>query len=207
MARYYEINGKLYTSVTTALSVIRKPFLETWRGNLGNEEADRIRDEAADLGSQIHEWCHEIVKGGPIYCHPLVVAFSEWFNATVKEVVLAEKPVWSDRYRYAGRPDLVAILKGDRTAPTTIDLKATADIWPEMGLQLAAYQGAMEEQGVRTKRRLIIHLNKKTEKLKTKEFSNPMDFNMFLYALSLYNYFEGGKLDGRKQNSEIVKIS
>ena len=207
MARYYEIGGKLYTSVTTALSIIRKPQLEIWRGNLGNEEADRVRDEAAELGRNIHTWCHEVVKGGELYPHPLVEAFAEWFKAMVKEVVLAEKPVWSDKYRYAGRPDLAIILKGDRTTPTVIDIKTTADIWPDMGLQLAAYQGAMDEQGIKTKRRMIVHLSKKTEKLKTREFDNPLDFNMFLYALQLHNYFEGGKLDGRQQSREIVRIS
>jgi len=206
MARYYEINGKLYVSVTTALTIIRKPHLEIWRGNLGNEEADRVRDEAAEFGSYIHDWCHDVVRGCTPFPDPLVDAFAQWFKATVKEVVLAEKPVWSDRYRYAGRPDLVAILKGDRSIPTVIDIKTTTDIWPEMGLQLAAYQQAMEEQGIKTKRRIIVHLSKKTEKLKTKEFSNSMDFNMFLYALSLYKYFEGGILDGRK-NRDIVKIS
>lgn len=208
MARYYEINGQLYTSVTTALSVIRKPLLETWRGDLGNEEADRLRDEAAVLGRQIHACCHEVVKGGLAYPHPLVDAFEEWFQATVKEVILAETPTWHDLYRYAGTPDLVAVLKGDRAVPTMIDIKTTGAIWPDMGLQLAAYQEALKTHGIKTKRRLIVHLDKKAANpvARVKEFNDEQDFNMFLYALSLYNYFNGGVLNGRK-DCDVIKVS
>ncbi len=50
--RYYDVNGRLCVSVTTALSVLRKPFLERWRGDIGNDAADYIMEEAGDLAAK-----------------------------------------------------------------------------------------------------------------------------------------------------------
>lgn len=208
MARHYEIDGKLYPSVTTALSIIRKPALEIWRGNLGNEEADRLMYEAADLGSEIHEYCHMINTGaGPLTIQkelaPMLDAYRQWFRATIKEVIFAEQLVVSHKYQYAGTFDLLAILKGDKQ-PATIDLKTSKDVYPDMALQLAAYQQGLKEAGIKSNRRLIVHLDKITKgKIKTKEYrDHARDLNMFLYALELYRYFEGGKLNAR---TSIVK--
>ena len=46
VGRHYEVDGKLYPSVTTILSIIRKPYLERWRGEIGNDDADFIMEEA-----------------------------------------------------------------------------------------------------------------------------------------------------------------
>lgn len=195
MARYYRINGQLYTSVTTALGIIRKPDLELWRGRYGNATADRIRDEAAELGSQVHEWCHAIVRGITWWTHPLAVAFLDWFHATVKEVILAEEPTWNETYLYAGRPDLVAVLKGDRGKPSLIDIKTSAHVWKDMGLQLGAYQEALgKTHDIKIYRRIILHLNKNNPEASAQahEFSDNNDYPMFLYALNLFNYFKGG---------------
>ena len=63
MARHYEIDGKLYPSVTTILSIIRKPYLERWRGEIGNEDADFIMEEAGGLGSEVHRIADNIAQG------------------------------------------------------------------------------------------------------------------------------------------------
>lgn len=205
MSRIYDIDGKLYPSVTTALGVIRKPFLEVWRGKLGNEEADRVMHEAADLGSTVHDYCHMINTGQAVdpadEYREMVMAYQKWLSTTVKEIVLAEQVVYSHKYQFAGRLDLLAILKGDKY-PTVIDIKTSKGIYPDMALQLAAYQQALAEMGIKSNRRLILHIDKiEKGKSKTKEYrDHARDFTVFLYALELYRYFEGGR-----SNASIVK--
>lgn len=209
MSRYYEIDGKMYPSVTTALSIIHKPQLEQWRGNVGNEEADRVMHEAADIGTEVHSYC-DLINSGitdftvPDELSPIVDAYKHWFKSAVKEVISTETLIVSHRYQYAGRFDLLAILKGDKL-PTVVDIKTSRDIYPDMGLQLAAYQQGLKEAGIKANRRLILHLDKITKgKSKTKEYrDHARDLNMFLYALELYRYFEGGKLNAR---TSIVKV-
>lgn len=199
MARYYRINGKLYTSVTTALSVVRKEGLERWRGEVGNEEADRIRDEAAEAGSTIHDRCALIAQGNAEPDSPATECFASWLREAVAQVIHVEKVVWSEAHRYAGRSDLVAWLKGDRL-PSVIDIK-TGRVWPEHGLQLAAYQRAYAEHGIKVERRLVIQLDRDGSGYTVREFRDPRDFHMFLYALALYNYFHEGEEGG-----EIVEV-
>lgn len=198
MARIYRINGQDYISVTTALEIIRKPFLERWRGSVGNDEADRIRDEAGDFGSAVHDACQAIDQGSlpnvDETVYSVVKCYEQWTQATVKEWLKIEDVVFCSHYWYAGRVDRVAILKGDRNRPTVIDLKTSTYISKEMGLQLAAYQHCLEDEGIKPKRRIILQLPKDPllAKIKVHEFPDYVtDFRMFLYALELYRHFGG----------------
>lgn len=211
MTRFYDVDGILCESVTTALSVIRKPFLERWRGNLGNEEADQVMHEAGDLGSVVHDLCESVNRSLPwedncpnsdIWC--MVNAYELWFKENVRKVVSVEKVVANEVYRYAGRVDLEAILRGDRSA-AAIDLKTGNSVSLDVALQLSAYVEAMGQQGKKPRRRIMVHLDKKNPgKLSIKEYpetNHDKDYRMFLYALELYRYFNGGA-----KPSEIIKI-
>ena len=165
--------------------------------------------EAADIGTAIHSHCHFInTDQPPDYIpeefEPIIAAYGDWFNATIKEVINAEELVISYKYRYAGRVDMLAIIKGDKL-PTVIDIKTSRDIYPSMGLQLAGYQQGYKEAGIKANRRMIVHLDKILKgKVKTKEYrDHAKDLTMFLYALELYKYFEGGKTNDR---TDIIKV-
>jgi len=47
--------------------------------------------------------------------------------------------VWSDQHRYAGSTDAFLRIQGE---PVVVDWKTTKSIYPEVGLQLAAYRYA-----------------------------------------------------------------
>jgi hypothetical protein len=53
-------------SVTTKLGIIEKPFLATWRGDVGNREADLRMIEAQDRGSRIHAAWEVYTQGGAV---------------------------------------------------------------------------------------------------------------------------------------------
>jgi len=195
--KYYEIDGKKYPRVTAILNIIHRPELERWRGELGNIEADRIRDDMAAIGTSLHNICRlfnrdqsfEIPARSQI--GQMFETYRQWFETAIDTVIETEQLVVSRKFGYAGTFDLLAVLKGD-TTPSVIDLKTSKDFWPTMALQLAAYREALLEEGKKVDRRLVIRIDKlETGKLQIKEYSqHARDFNAFLAALSLFRYFE-----------------
>lgn len=205
-----------YPSVTTGLSILRRPRLERWRGAVGNAEADRIAAEAAALGAAVHE----AVRLFNLALRPdgrfrpfddaysalepperrLVDAYIAWHDAAVARTVAVERRVTHHGYQYAGTLDLLVEIRGD-TLPALVDIKTTGDVYPEQALQLAAYQAALESEDVRVGRRLIVWLPKDDlGRYQVVEFgpdAYPMDFRHFLYALELWRRFEGRVLDVR----------
>ena len=193
-ARFYTIDNQRFPSVTTALGAIRSLALEHWRGELGNVEADRQMEEAADIGKAVHRLCHAYNVGQSFIIPDGIVgelfsAYRGWFAGNVDRVVFAEKVVVSRKYRYAGTADLLAIIKGDMV-PAVIDVKCTGGFWPTMPLQLAGYREAILEEGGQVNRRLIVRLDKdEPGLLQVKEFTeHSRDFHVFLCALGLYRY-------------------
>lgn len=73
--RWYKISKKLgtfdfYPSVTTILGIVDKPFLQRWRGDVGNREADLRVFEAQQRGSRIHSGWETMTKGGAVVFNP-----------------------------------------------------------------------------------------------------------------------------------------
>lgn len=62
--------------------------------------------------------------------------FYRWQRGSAPEYLATEVAVFSDTHDYAGTADMIARV-GDRTL--LIDTKTGLDLWPVMGLQLAAY--------------------------------------------------------------------
>ena len=67
-SRYYPCiapdGSEIYLpSVTTILGAVSKgDFLEKWRGDIGNREADLRMNEAGDRGSRVHHACFNVVQ-------------------------------------------------------------------------------------------------------------------------------------------------
>ncbi len=68
-----------------------------------------------------------------------------------------EKSLAHARLGFAGRPDVWGDLNG---VPTVIDVKVTASVKPEVGIQLAAYRLLLTENGVPTTNRAVVQLIK-----------------------------------------------
>lgn len=194
--RFYEVGGKKYPRVTTILNIIHRPELERWRGELGNVEANRIRNDMAEIGTSLHNVCRlfnrdqsfEMPSTSQI--GQMFDTYRRWFEMVIDTVIETEQLVVSKKFGYAGTFDLLAVLKGDVT-PSVIDLKTSKDFWPTMALQLSAYREALLEEGKEVNRRLVVRIDKlETGKLEVKEYTkHARDFNAFLAALSLFRYF------------------
>lgn len=57
-------------SVTTVLFASPKPFLAQWRGEVGNDEANKRFWEATERGSRIHSACQMYDEGGAVVYQP-----------------------------------------------------------------------------------------------------------------------------------------
>lgn len=195
--KYYDIDGKKYPRVTAILNIIHRPELERWRGELGNVEADRVRDDMAQIGTSLHHVCHLFNRDQSLEISAtsqlgrMFDTYRKWFEMTIDTVVETEQLVINKKFSYAGTFDLLAVLKGDAT-PSVIDLKTSKDFWPTVALQLAAYREGLLEEGKKVDRRLGVRIDKlETGKLQVKEYTqHARDFNAFLAALSLFRYFE-----------------
>lgn len=174
----YHLGETRLPSVSQILGVIRKPFLEQWRGNVGNAEADRIAREAADHGTAVHLACElyadekadEFARAA-MRGHPSVAAYADWMDTNVTRVIAVEPMVLSLNHGYAGRADLVIELQDGSI--TIVDLKTSSEVSEDYALQLEAYRRALIETGdIVPTRRLVVHMPRKEPgKLRVVEFA------------------------------------
>ena len=135
----YSVGGRPFVGVTTVIgSVIRKPGLEKWIGELGNAEAERVRTKAASHGTLVHALAALVVEDVPSIpmgdedapAQAQLDAFTDWYERFVGEVYAVELIVANLTYQYAGALDFLVRMKGD-SVPTVVDVKSGKAVYPE----------------------------------------------------------------------------
>ncbi len=164
--RYVTANGESLPSVTTILDSTKdKSHLEAWAKSVGEEEANRIKNEAALVGTHMHGCLERFIKHRPIEVptswlavrgYRMAMALAEKFFPDLNEVWGTEVPLYYPE-RYAGTTDLAAVFRGKTSI---LDFKQANRMkkrdWIEDYFhQLAAYalahdqlHGTQIEQGV-----------------------------------------------------------
>lgn len=207
----FKLNGERLPSVTGILGVINKPALMYWAVNQGIQYLSEKLDsgshltfedleiarkkhtekkvEAAAIGTKVHDWAHNYIKDTML---PLpedekvlngVLAFLRWVKEHNVKFLHSEIPVYSKTYNYAGFIDAVAVIDNKTCL---IDFKTSSGVYPEMNLQVAAYRGAKEEEGMKFDRSYLVHFNKESGEFGVYELSNhEEDFKAFLAAKTL----------------------
>lgn len=129
--RYKIPNGDMYESVTTALGNQpgKKEGLMEWRRRVGEAEANRISRKAAGRGTAVHQIIEDYLNNleDPIKdkMPDAVVMFKQLqpiLDKSISKVYMQEAPLWSYKYRLAGRVDCVADIKGKLTV---VDFKTS----------------------------------------------------------------------------------
>lgn len=206
-AHEYTVGGIQWPGVTSVINtVVRKQALEHWIGEVGNDEAERIRDKAATHGTLVHALAALVVQGIPSIAmgdegptQAQVQAFTSWYEEYVEEVHAVELKVAHPTWRYAGTLDLLVRLKGDKR-PTLVDLKTGKAVWPEAKMQCIAYVRAAQEMGLlaeygylrKASRRGVLHIPRDADgPARFHEYrSDQADFQAFLSALYLYRWMK-----------------
>lgn len=110
--------------------------------------ARRAWNKKADDGRDLHALAETMIYGDPMpdeingrpvsdHVRDMAGQLARFFDAHDVTPILHETMVYSDRYRYAGRLDLVADIGGTRWL---LDYKTgESGVWPETSIQLSAY--------------------------------------------------------------------
>jgi len=153
------------------------------------------KKEAADIGTMSHDWAEQFIKAKTkkdwpeIPKHPQVYnainAFLKWVDEHKVKFLSSEKFVYSRKNNYAGIMDAEAII-GKRKCP--IDFKTSNGLYPEYRLQVAAYQGAVEEETGKpySGNKWIVRFGKDDGEFEAHEYAeHDKDYKAFLAALAL----------------------
>ncbi len=154
--RYKIPNGDMYESVTTALGNQpgKKEGLMEWRRRVGDAEANRISRKAAGRGTAVHQIIEDYLNNleDPVKdkMPDAVVMFKQLqpiLDKSISKVYMQEAPLWSYKYRLAGRVDCVADIKGKLTVVDfKTSMKPKKKEWViDYFLQTAAYSHMIEE--------------------------------------------------------------
>ena len=181
-----------FPSVTQIIGILDKPFLKRWYGTVGWEEAERIKKESAILGTSIHEEVSRYLTEGVLFENQskFVQVFSRHYaQSGCKPVeVEPEEPYESKKYKYSGTFDWVE--KDPDGTLVIADLKVTNQMYPEMGLQLAAYaQLYNEKHHSKIVKGRIYRIDKKTGRLQIKEWDDlPELFKVFKALIPVWQW-------------------
>jgi hypothetical protein len=189
--RYY-VGEKRPPSVTGILGIIDKSrplviwatelmrdfLLEIESKGIGKIGADHIykastlheekKKEAADIGTEIHDWVERFVKGeNPDMPESKeaqigVTSFLQWTEENKVKFISSERVVYSKKHDYIGKMDIEAKVNGKLCL---IDIKSSNGLYNTYNLQTAAYVKADEEESDRKYQgRWLIRVAKETEK-------------------------------------------
>lgn len=157
--------GRVYTldgndpvpSVTTILSSTKdKAHLDAWEARVGKDEAERIKNEAATVGTHMHSVVERLLLNRPLETprtwqqvkgYRMGYTLIEKFFPDVDEAWGTEIPLLYPG-RYAGTSDFIGVYKGK---PCIVDFKQANKMkqrsWIEdYFVQLAAYAEAHNHQ-------------------------------------------------------------
>ena len=183
----YWVNGKRKTGVTTLIGIVDKSRpLVIWATELMRDfllakkditEADiykastiheEKKKEAADIGTEIHDWIEKYVKGEKPDMPESkeaqigVTAFLQWTDENKVKFLSSERVVYSKKHDYIGKMDIEAKVNGKLCL---IDIKSSNGLYNTYNLQTAAYVMADEEESDRKYQgRWLIRVAKETEK-------------------------------------------
>lgn len=186
----------------------------------------QVKDATANIGSLVHRVLEQEIKARAGLCErpalPLkvdsimapdltadmvdkannsVTAGLEFFDAHHIELEEAEAVRWSAKHGYIGTGDLIARVDG---VLSVLDFKTGKRLYPEVFLQLAAYQRAYEEEhGEDLHQRIAVNVGRDGN-LETQQRDNSSiiaDFGAFLALLRAWRWHEEnvGKWDYKER--------
>jgi len=177
----YRFDGQLVPGVTSIL----KP--------LTNLDAvpPAVLKAASDFGTAVHLAC-ELDDRGELdeaslddALRPYLDGWRRFCLDTSARWDNIEATFFHSKLRYAGTLDRFGLVDG---APAVVDIKTTAQLYPSVGPQLAAYAQAKEDfSGTKVAKRIAVQL-KADGTYTAKEYTDPTDWPVFVSLLTLRNW-------------------
>jgi CRISPR/Cas system-associated exonuclease Cas4 (RecB family) len=164
--RYYTPDGNAYPSITTVLSIIGKEAIIAWRQRVGEEEANKISQQASTRGTAVHKLAEDYLnneedwKGKHMPAN--LFSFSSikpLLDEKVNNIWMQEVFLYSDKLKCAGQVDCIAEYEGVLSIidfKTSRRVKKAEDI-TNYFIQLCFYAAAfLERTGIAIKQGVII---------------------------------------------------
>jgi len=118
---YTTPEGNKYKSYHSVLSHYNKKAIYEWRQSVGEEQANKISRKASDRGTKVHKICENYINNdiNDFKMQLMMPDLKELFfkikpiiDENVGTVYSQEQALYSDKYRIAGRVDLIAEWNG-----------------------------------------------------------------------------------------------
>ncbi len=155
--RFYIRDGEYYPSVTTILDKVlaKGYYFKRWLGNQPSfKEAEEYKNEKAEKGTKIHEYCDRLARGETIDVSgdskevvKKTKGYVNFHKQNDVEVIDTEFQVYHPQYKYAGTADLLARVDGEEWL---IDIKTSSNIYDSHKLQLVMYNRAIERTNLKS---------------------------------------------------------
>jgi hypothetical protein len=196
--RWYQVGKEYYPSVSWIAGCYPKGVqFYKWLASKGWNEAEAIKNEAGERGSNVHNAIDRLNNGEEID-HELysseewtaIMSYVDWYNEYQPKIIFSEKTVLSDKYKYAGTIDLfIETCEGF----CVVDIKTSQSVWKEYELQLSAYRKALEdEHGNTGYQQAILQVGYRMNKKKYKFTKIDDKFDLFLSAQNIWEEEHGG---------------
>lgn len=179
----YRFNGVVVPSVTQIL----KPLIDY--SMIPADTLEHARQEGVAIHSMIELECKDELEDLPDWLAPYYEAWTKFKAETGFKLIASETRLYHSKLHYAGTPDLVGTMQhvGKRTA-VVVDIKRSLLAGPVIGLQLAGYQDAINDNSdVRVTRRFALQ-PRKTGQYMLKEFDDKSDSSTFLALLTIHKW-------------------
>jgi len=129
--------------------------LMAWTAKHGIADANKLRDEAAERGTQMHILIEEYLTTGtlaldglPEFHQKALASFAQFCRDHDVQPVHTEKVLYSDEYQYAGACDLICTMMWKKLRiRAMIDFKSGTYLYDDYAVQLGMYWHAAEEHG------------------------------------------------------------
>lgn len=162
---YKLASGEIVPGCTTICNQLDKPALMNWAWECGKKGIDwkEERDTAGGIGTEVHDmvmkfWTGEAVKLEGEIQTTCFQNFMKWWATHKKiDLILAEEPLVSEKYRFGGQPDFFIKTNNKRVL---CDLKTSKGIWENYWYQLAGYDILLREHGYKPQEYEILRLGK-----------------------------------------------
>jgi len=178
-------------------------YLECWNQNLEVQDRydlivgayKKIGEEAANIGSRVHNWLHQYITEAipekfesPEGGEKCIDAFLEWEKTRQVKWEESERLVFQARpgRRYAGTADALAEIDGQKFV---VDFKTSKKIYKSYYLQVSAYAAALnDELGLeydKGYKGMILRLDKESGKFQEKAFDIQESIPVFWSCIDL----------------------
>lgn len=117
--KYFTPEGSTYPSITTVLSILSKDKIKEWRKRVGEEEANKISQQASTRGTAVHQLAEDYLNNKPDWKKGVMPAnlfsFSQIksiIDNRIDNIWFQEEFLYSDKLQCAGQVDCIAEFDG-----------------------------------------------------------------------------------------------